>query len=193
MIIVPSLHQIPALQKPIALAIGNFDGVHQGHQYLLTELKKHGTPVVLTFSNHPMTILKPQEAVDLILTFDEKLELFERFGIAMTLALPFTQELAQTPYDRFLRDLHTALPFSTLVGGEDIRLGSSGQGDASAIRLLSHKLGFKTIFLPKLKLNEEIISSRQIRTFIKNQQLDQATKWLGHSKGLSCLDSHVES
>lgn len=192
MIIIPSLDQIPSLDKPIALTIGNFDGVHRGHQHLFSELKKHGTPVVLTFSNHPIAILRPQEVPDTILSLDEKFELFEQLGIAMTLVLPFTEELAQTPYDRFLSHLHAVLPFSTLVGGEDIRLGRGGGGDAFKIRQLSQQLGFKTVFLPKLKLNGETISSRQIRALIKNHQLDQAVEWLGHSKGLSCLDSPVE-
>ncbi len=189
MIIVNSLDQIPQLHLPIALTIGSFDGVHLGHQHLFQELKKHGTPVVFTFSNHPSEILRPTDVPMPILTLEEKLELFEQFGIALAIVLPFTKELSQIPYDQFLKDLRAKLPFSTLVGGQDIRIGAQGQGNSQTLS----SLGFKTVFLPKFSIDGQIISSRLIRSLIKNHQIDQAQKWLGHKKGSLWLDSRVES
>ncbi len=189
MIILNSLDHIPPLPLPIALTIGSFDGVHLGHQRLFQELKKHGTPVVFTFSNHPAEILRPSEVPAPILTLQEKLELFEEFGIALTIVVPFTKALSQIPYDQFLKDLREKLPFSTLVGGEDIRIGAGGAGNRETLPLL----GFKTVFLPKFTMDGHIISSRHIRSLIKNHQLDQAQQWLGHKKGSLWLDSHAES
>ncbi len=185
MIIHNSLENIPSLPEPIALTIGTFDGVHLGHQHLFHELKKYGTPVVLTFSNHPSEVLHPSEIPAPILTLSEKLRLFEEFGIAMTIVIPFTPELSQIPYDEFLKKL----TFSTLVGGEDMRIGARGEGTCTAIK----KLGYKTAFLPKFTLNGAPISSRLIRELIKTHQLDQAQKLLGHNKGSLWLDSRVES
>jgi riboflavin kinase/FMN adenylyltransferase len=178
-----SLEKIPVLSKPTALAIGTFDGVHLGHQHLFQELKKHGLPVLLTFSNHPAEILRPTQVPSPILTLSEKINLFRQFGIAMTIVVPFTETLSTTPYDQFLE----MLPFSTLVGGEDLRLGAGGLGTKETIPAL----GYKTIFLPKYTFDGSLVSSRLIRELIKNRQFDQAKKLLGHNKGSLWLDSRA--
>lgn len=180
MIIHTSLDDIPLMPEPIALAVGTFDGVHLGHQYLINELKKHGTPVVLTFSNHPAEILRPSEVPFPILTLAEKLQLLETFGVALTIVIPFTQELSQTPYDQFLKKI----PFSTLVAGKDLCLGAKGEGTQAAIEAL----GYKTVCISRLLP----LSSRLIREFIKNQKIDHAQTLLGHNKGSLWLDSRVE-
>ncbi|MGD0665036.1 MAG: FAD synthetase family protein [Rhabdochlamydiaceae bacterium] len=181
MIIHNSLDNIPALPEPIALTIGTFDGVHLGHQHLFAELKKHGAPVVVTFSNHPSEILRPFDVPAPILTLNEKLELFAQFGIAMAIVIPFTHALSQIPYDEFLKKL----TFSTIVGGEDMRIGARGEGNRETLQ----QLGFKTVFLPKFTLDGTIISARLIRELIKTHQIDQASKLLGHTKGILWLDS----
>jgi riboflavin kinase / FMN adenylyltransferase len=185
MIIHESLDNIPDLEKPIALTIGAFDGVHLGHQHLFKELKKHGLPVVVTFSNHPAEVLHPSDVPTPILTLSEKLQLFEEFGIALAIVIPFTRELSQIPYDQFLKKLK----FSTLVGGEDIRIGARGEGNRTTLA----NLGFNTIFLPKFTLDGITVSSRLIRELIKTHQYDPAQKWLGHTKGSLWLASPVES
>ena len=185
MIIHDSLENIPDLEDPIALTIGAFDGVHLGHQHLFQELKKHGSPVIITFSNHPAEILRPSAVPPPILTLNEKLQLFEECGIALAIVLPFTRELSQIPYDQFLKKIK----FSTLVGGEDMRIGARGEGN----RLTLATLGFNTVFLPKFTLDGTPVSSRLIRDLIKTHQYDQAQKWLGHTKGSLWLASPVES
>ncbi len=184
-----SLEQIPSIPQPIALTIGTFDGVHLGHQYLLQELKKQGTPVVVTFSNHPAEVLYPGHAPNPILTLQEKLRLLEHFGVAMTIVLAFTHELSQMPYDQFLQKLS----FSVLMGGEDMRIGARGEGEPKTIASLGYKMGYKTLFIPKLKINGVTISSRLIRELIKTHNFDQAQKWLGHHKGSLWQASPVES
>lgn len=175
MILHTSLENIPRLTSPVALTIGAFDGVHLGHQHLLQELKKQGTPVVLTFSNHPSEILRP-EPVKPILTLLQKLKLLDHFGVAMTIVLPFTQQLSQIPYDVFLKQI----PFDILVGGEDIRIGFRGEGTRDTLS----KLPYKTVFLPKFTINGVAVSSRLIREHLK-----EANKLLGYT----WLDSLVES
>lgn len=189
MIIHSSLENIPVLEKPVAITIGTFDGVHLGHQQLFLELKKHGRAVVLTFSNHPSEILSPSEIPAPILTLHEKLELFQQFGIAMAIVIPFTSTLAQIPYDQFLE----LLSFSTLVGGEDVRIGARGEGNRATLTKLGETAGFKTIFLPKWNLGGTTVSSRLIRKLIQTHQFDQAQTLLGHTKGSLWLDSRAGS
>jgi len=179
-----TLSNLPPL-KNIALTIGTFDALHLGHQHLFQTLKMYGTPAVLTFSNHPLEILNPSLAPSPILTPKEKIELFQTFGIELAIILPFTKILSQTPYDTFIKDLHTALPFSFLVLGEDARLGAQAAGTPGKIQSLSKIIGFEAVFIPKLKIEEKTISSSQIRTFIQKTQITQARQWLGHSKGIN--------
>lgn len=169
----------------ISLTIGTFDGVHLGHQHLFQEMKKYGTPVVYTFSNHPAEILRPTEVPFPILTLEEKLELFKQFGIERTIVVPFTYELSQIPYDQFLKELRREVPFTTLVAGEDIRIGARGEGNRYTLQNL--------VTLPKYTIEGEVVSSRRIRSLIQNHQYDQARKLLGHTKGKLWLDSPVVS
>src|SRR5689334_15380951 len=105
-----SLDHIPTLPSPISFTLGTFDTVHLGHQHLFKELKKRGTAVVLTFSNHPSEILSKTPTTPL-LTLSQKLDLFERYGIDLTLVLPFTRELAALPYDTFIQQIRQKIPF----------------------------------------------------------------------------------
>ena len=99
----------------------------------------------------------------------------------MTLVIPFTHALSQTPYDTFL----AKIPHTTLIGGEDMRIGARGEGNRSTLK--------NTLFLPKFTLDGTPISSRLIRDLIKNQQYDQAIRLLGHTQGSLWQASPVES
>ncbi len=178
MITVSSLAEIPSLSTPIALTIGSFDGVHLGHQHLFHELKTLGTPTVLTFSNHPSEILYPQPLNELC-SLAERLNLFEACGIELTIVLPFTLTLAQTSYEEFLKKLYSHLPFHHLVLGEGAVLGARGEGSERQIQLLSKEIGFTPIYLKKMVLDGEVVSSRRIRSLIGNNQIEQAQKLLG--------------
>lgn len=180
MMIVDDLKNLPILPQPVALTIGNFDGVHLGHQYLLKELKKEGTPVVLTFSNHSLEVLNPQSRYIQLSSLEEKLLAFEKQGIFCVIVLPFTLELAQTSYDVFIRNLHHYLSFSTLILGENARLGSKGEGDENQIKRLGQELNFKSIYLSKLKIDQIPVSSQRIRKLYAEGLKEEAKKLLNH-------------
>ncbi len=167
-----SLDNIPSLPQPISFTLGTFDTVHIGHQHLFSELKKRGTAVVLTFSNHPSEILSKNPTTPL-LTLSQKLNLFEHYGIDLAIVLPFTQELASIPYDAFLQKIS----FSTLILGEGATFGYRGEGNETNVR----KLDLDVIYLPKLLIDDEPVSSSRIRTLIQNGELDQAQKLLGRN------------
>lgn len=176
--IVHSLEEIPPLPAPIALTIGMFDGVHLGHQFLLGELKKHGTPVVLTFSNHPSDVLPQRTPAIPLCSLQDRLTKLENLGIACTIVLPFTLELSQVSYDAFLRELHTHLPFSTLVLGEGEAFGHKCEGTPERVQTLGLSVGFQAIYLKKTTLNNEPISSNRIRSLLVQGKKEEANKLL---------------
>jgi riboflavin kinase/FMN adenylyltransferase len=179
MIIVEKLENIPPVSGPIALTIGFFDGVHLGHQHLLQHLKKYGTAAVVTFSNHPAEILRPESTPPLIDTLEQKIRRLETSSIDLTLILPFTQELSSLSYDTFLKQLHERLPFTHLVLGEGSALGHQAQGTEANIKALAKELNFEAIYLPKFLFEGEIVSSKRIREFINTGNFEQAFRLLG--------------
>jgi riboflavin kinase/FMN adenylyltransferase len=178
MIVINSLKAIPPLKKPIALTIGTFDGVHLGHQHLFQQLKKHGTVAVLTFSNHPAEVLHATHIPPLC-SLEQKLSLFKDHGIDLAIVLRFTPELALTPYDTFLKQIHHYLPFATLILGQGAVIGHQAQGDEARIKTLSKEMDFEAIYLPKATYDNETVSSRKIRELIKTGKTEQAHHLLG--------------
>jgi riboflavin kinase/FMN adenylyltransferase len=179
MIIVERLEDIPPISGPIALTIGSYDGVHLGHQHLFQQLKKHGTAVVLTFSNHPAEVLRPYAAPPLIDTLDQKISRLEKNGIDLTLILPFTPELSSLSYDTFLKQVHQYLPFTHLILGEGSALGHQARGTQENIQVLAKELNFEAIYLPKFLFEEEPVSSKKIRELIETGNFEQAFRLLG--------------
>jgi len=179
MIIVEQLDNIPPISGPIALTIGSFDGVHLGHQYLFQQLKKYGTAAVLTFSNHPAEVLRPDSAPPLIDTLDQKIHRLEIHGIDLALMIPFTQELSSLSYDIFLKQLHKQLPFTHLIFGEGSALGHQAKGTETNIKALAKELNFEAIYLPKFLFEGEIVSSKRIRELINSGNFEQAFRLLG--------------
>jgi len=177
--IVHKLEEIPTLPQPIAFSLGSYDGVHLGHQHLFHEMKKRGTTVVLTFSNHPSEVLRPEETPPLIDTLEKKLSRMEAQGIDLAIVLPFTRELASMSYDAFLREVRKYLPFSHLILGEGDAFGYRKQGTEQNVQALARDLNFEAIYLPKLHLQGEPISSRRIRELIEQRQYEQAFALLG--------------
>lgn len=159
--VVNSLEEIPALASPIALSIGNFDGVHLGHQYIFNRLKQLGTSVVFTFSNHPDEVLhspKPR-----LCTLEHKLHLFEIYGIDLVICIPFTKEFSTQTYEQFLKKLKTRLPFSFLIRGEGSTFGKDKGGDEAHVKALEKPLDFKAEYLKPFCFDGQPVSSGLIR------------------------------
>ena len=173
--IVDKLENIPSLPGSTALSIGVFDGVHLGHQAILKQLKKHQTSAVLTFSNHPSTLLRPNHPVPMITTLDHRLKLLEDAGIDLCIALPFTQAFAAQSYEAFFQALQEALPFESLIVGGDARFGKERAGGPKEL----HALGINATFLKKETYHKEEISSGRVRTLLQEGKLKKVKKMLG--------------
>jgi riboflavin kinase / FMN adenylyltransferase len=177
--IVCDLDELPPLPHPIALTIGNFDGIHLGHQQLLQELKRLGTSVVITFRNHPSDILRSDQPVPLLCTLDHKLNLLRGCEVDAVALLDFTSELAQQSPDEFLAAIRTTLPFDHLVLGYDGRIGSKRSGTPERLAAIAQKDHFSLHYLPALTLGDLPISSGRIRKAIGLGDLDEAACLLG--------------
>jgi len=168
-----------------AVAVGNFDGVHRGHQALVAQAVAEaraggGTAVVLTFDPHPSRVLAPQRAPATLVTVAQKAELLARLGVDGLAVLPFTAELAAQPPEAFARGvLHDALRAATVVVGAGFRFGQGRAGDASALRRFGRRLGFGVHALRPVLHQGAPISSSRIREALARGDVAAAAEMLG--------------
>ncbi len=182
--IVYSLEDIPKNTSPVVLTIGNYDGLHLGHQAVLAHLVQRAKQtklrsVVLTFSNHPSTVLRPHHQTHLICSTEHKLKLFEKASIEMVVMLPFTKEFSEQSADQFLKKVSHALPFQTLILGSDAHIGKNREGDQSTVTALADLLGFTVEYFPDRLIQGQRISSNLIRERLHQGNLKQAETLLG--------------
>lgn len=179
-----SLEDLPKYSSPIVLSIGNFDGLHLGHQAVLDHLfntakHQHAASAVLTFSNHPSAVLRPTHPTPLLCTVAHKVHLLDKAGIDLTLLLPFTQSFSEQTAEAFLRNIRRVLPFQFLILGSDAHMGKNREGDQETITELSRSLGFQVEYIPDCYQNGQRISSSLIRHHIQRGEFPQATALLG--------------
>lgn len=184
MLIQSSLDEIKTLTKPTILTIGNFDGVHVGHQGILKHLtlrakEKNEEAIVLTFSNHPATILRPNSAPKALCTQEQKLKLIQKAGVDRLILLPFTRSLAEKSPKKFLEDLRMNLPFTHLILGHDGSFGHNREGNIQSLPDLADHFGFTFEYLPKQAVQNETVSSSLIRKKISEGKLEEAKAMLG--------------
>jgi riboflavin kinase/FMN adenylyltransferase len=136
-------------------------------------------PAVLSFSNHPSTILRPEQPVQSLCTLEHKLHLLEAAGIKQLFLIPFTKELASLSAEQFLKNLHASIHFTYLVQGYDTQLGKDRQGDRTTVETLSRQIGFQLLYLSQHLIEGEGVSSSLIRRHIQKGELNKASKLLG--------------
>lgn len=174
----------PPLARPSALAIGNFDGVHLGHQALLrallAEAQRNGQQAgLLTFDPHPATVLRPQAAHQYLTTVAERLQVVETLGLDFAVVYPFSLATAQTPARQFVASLLRALRLASLWVGPDFALGRGRQGDIDALGLLGQELGFALRVVQPQALASGEVRSARIRNHLLAGEVAEATAMLG--------------
>ena len=188
MLLITDLNDIPSLNRPSALTIGNFDGVHLGHQALLQHLRAklppEGVLTVLTFSNHPSYFFTPDSPTPLIYPPLQKVKYLFDCGADIVLLIPFTAECANTPFDAFLRRLKKQLSFSYLAFGTGAVFGQARQGNEQRVKQLAPELETEVDYLPKYQLNGSPVSSGRIRTLITQAAFPDAQHCLGRPYSL---------
>lgn len=158
-----------------ALTLGFFDGVHLGHQALLKKLRAHPHTTILTFSNHPQSLLKPP-APELLIPYEERIALLREYADEL-IVLPFTHALAQTSYE----DLLGQFSLSHLLLGEGAVFGNKREGNEPNVRRYAQQKGFTVEYFPKILFEGEPISSSRIRQALRFGKLTLAQQLLGRN------------
>ncbi len=168
-----------------AMTIGNFDGVHLGHQRLIAEVvgearRRNSKAVVFTFHPHPAKLLRPDKAPPRIMTFERKLEVLEQHGVDVVICpgdmLPV---LRLTAEDFARRIIAEAIGASIVVEGLKFHFGAGQTGDDDLLRELGEKLGYEVRILEPITLGGETISSTRIRREIIAGRVGEAAEMLG--------------
>jgi riboflavin kinase/FMN adenylyltransferase len=188
MLIIENIEDIPKLPHPITLTIGSFDGLHSGHQKLLARVREKatqkGTAALLTFANHPSTVLSGKTPAPALCSREQKLRLLELAQIDLVLLLPFSPELAKMPYELFIKGIKNKLPFSSLILGKGAAFGSGKKGDEQHVKALGNVLHFEVEYLPMEEMEERTISSGWVREEVEKGNLKQIEKLLGRPYAL---------
>jgi len=178
-----SFEDLLLIKKPVVLTIGNFDGVHKGHQSVLQELQQQkmavgGESVVLTFSNHPSEILKKQ-GIQLLTTLPHRIKLLKEAGADRILLLPFTKELALDTADDFLGKILSRCNLKALILGHDATLGKERKGGKEEMTALATKHQFFLDYVKSTNVEEKQISSSLIRREVQAGNFSKAETFLG--------------
>ncbi len=177
-------------RKPAAVAIGNFDGLHLGHQAILRGVKERAREsgllaTVLTFFPHPPRVLRPSEAPALLYTLAQRLAAFEALGLDAVLVLPFNEELSKLSGEDFARRflVETLRAQAVFVGG-NFRFGHRQAGDVRLLSDLGRKCGFEAWVVQPLTLDGVVVSSTAVRQAVREGRMEDAEKFLGRAFSL---------
>jgi riboflavin kinase / FMN adenylyltransferase len=171
--------------KDPVLAIGNFDGVHFGHQTILRtaveEAKRIGcTPVALSFQPHPLMVLTPDKCPLFITPFQKKAELIEECGIKILLSVSFTKEFSKMRARAFAEDvLYKEIGTKEVFVGKNFTFGWDREGDSSTLRVLGEEIGFKVNIVESFKIDDITVSSSNIRKLVGEGKIREAKSLLG--------------
>lgn len=187
--LIRSFYNITPKFQGAALTIGNFDGVHLGHQeliqHVIAKAKALNVPsMVITFEPHPFEFFKVHDtanhAIPRLTRFREKFYWLAKTGVDAVLILPFNQKLANKPASDFVTDyLANALKAKHIVVGDDFRFGHKRQGDFSLLKQLGNELGFSVEAMPTLKVDDERVSSTRVRAALASDQHELVRRLLG--------------
>jgi riboflavin kinase/FMN adenylyltransferase len=168
------------------VTIGNFDGVHRGHQSMLATLAvrataAHTPAVVLTFDPHPIALLRPHQTPPALSLLDHKLALFEKHGIDTVVVYPTDHALLQLTPDEFFRDIILdQLNASGLVEGPNFFFGHNRAGNVQTLRTLCDAAGRSLEVVPAVIVNGRMISSSEVRSRIASGEIAEAVEMLDH-------------
>jgi riboflavin kinase / FMN adenylyltransferase len=171
---------------------GTFDGVHLGHQKIISRLKEvaeksNGETVVITFWPHPRLILKPEDnSLKLLNTFEEKAELLKQQGVQHLLRIPFTKEFSQITSQQFITSiLVNTIGTKKLVIGYDHRFGNNREGSFEQLKINGPAYGFDVEEIEQQDIDHIAISSSEIRKSLEEGNLETATHLLGRLYSIS--------
>lgn len=178
-------------EKPLALSLGMFDGVHLGHQSIIKELKKIASeknlePAILTFWPHPRLVFNPDEDLKLLNTIEEKTALLENFGIKNLFLKSFDEDFRNLTGEEFVKEiLVNQLNVKYLIIGYDHVFGKDKSGNFDLLETLSEELNFEVEQMEAVNLHNDHISSTKIRNALQVGNIQEANEMLGYHYPIS--------
>ena len=178
-----------APDRETVVTVGVFDGVHQGHRHLLRRVIElagaEALPTVITFSNSPITVLRPGTQVSYLTTPDQRAGLLRQAGIGLVVCLEFTREFSQLSARDFTALLVESLKMKGLVLGPDTALGRNREGTFEKLTDLGRELGFWVETVGPLALNGAPVKSRNIREAVSLGEIADCNRLLGRKYSLA--------
>jgi len=172
------------------VAIGNFDGVHRGHQAILKQAvdrakTRKGTGIVLTFEPHPLRVLSPMKDLKFLMTFEERLRWIEQIGIRQVRAVSFTRPFADLPPREFVRKiLCDDLGAKEVFVGDHFAFGKDRLGTVRDLRALGDEFGFQVHAVEAVSIGGRPVSSSRIRECLMAGRVADARELLGRDYSL---------
>ncbi len=179
------LKEITSPFKNAVVTIGNFDGVHIGHQDLFRQVIEKakvlgGKSVVITFQPHPIRVLNCNKHFPMITLYEQKIELISKANIDVLLCIPFTLAFAAIPSRTFVESiLWNTIGMKAIIVGPDYSFGKKREGNIDLLREMGRKLGFDVIISDWIEQGPHRISSTEIRNLVQEGNVDAASKLLG--------------
>lgn len=179
---------IDQIKKPFlnpAVTLGNFDGVHLGHQKIFEKVKEearkiHGESVVITFEPHPLKILSPEQCPPLLTPFRKKMMLIEKTGVEKVLCIQFTRAFAELSPVEFVKSvLLGKVEAKKIIVGYNYRFGRGKSGDVDSLKENCALFGVDVEVVEALRVTDTIVSSSKIRELIRDGEVKKASKLLG--------------
>lgn len=183
--VLTSLHALGRERRPVVLAVGFFDGVHEGHrevvQIAVSRARKIGGQAwVLTFDPHPLNVLSPSAVPLLLTSIEHKRRLLESLGVDGCIVMSFNHKLARMEPVAFARLLRHSIPsLCEVIVGQNWRFGKHGKGDVGLLTKLGWKMGFNATVVKPAIYEGKPISSTRIRAEIKRGNLKRTAAMLG--------------
>jgi riboflavin kinase / FMN adenylyltransferase len=178
------------IQRPTVLTLGVFDGLHLGHQLIMSTVVERASqvdavPTVITFDPHPRAVLHPESTPPLLQTLDQKVEGFGVLGIEQTIVIRFDEGFSQTRAEDFLRDVvRERLQAKEVYLGRGFAFGHNREGNIELLRRVSQELGFFADEVPEVRLRDQRVSSSRIRELLAAGKVNLARRLLGRPYGV---------
>lgn len=185
MVIIKGLENLRERYRNVVLTIGNFDGVHIGHQKIFRSVVARakamgGTALAMTFDPHPLKVIAPERGVRILTPFPEKARLMEFYGIDVIVCIPFTREFANTTPEDFIRKVIVdAVGAREVIVGHSYAFGKGKKGSTGLLRRRSRKYGFTFRVVRYAKLYGEVVSSSRIRSLLARGRVCESSWLLG--------------
>lgn len=171
----------------LVVGLGNFDGVHLGHQKLIGELvtaakRLGGVPAVFTFHPHPVMVLNPEQAPPLLMTQAAKEKMISQLGVDILFRVPFTQEFARIEPEEFIEQvLCRGLNVRAVLVGYNYTFGYQGRGTTELLKEYSYRCDYELQVIPPVIVDQQVVSSTLVRGLLKDGEVAEAAKYLGYS------------